>query len=361
MALCAMSVFGQFMATTQFYFHGRSHFTQTGWERHRKHYEQPDLLTQALDLSESVFMITGANSGVGKEVAQYLAGRSATVYMVCRSRARAEAAQAEIAVATGSKKVHIIVADVGLEADVRRCVREFAALAGTEVPRLDGLVCNAGALSNEKTLTAEGVETTFASHLLFGTYLLGSLVMPFLNVTTDSRLIVVSSGGMYNYAFPAWDVATSTQPDQAAYDGQSAYAYAKRGQVLLCESWAASNPQVKVVTCHPGWTGTPAVDAAYGDAKKYLEPLRSPWEGAEGIAWLCVAPVEKIESGAFYLDRRAQVKHMAGMFYSEGSHTKNSPDEIDAMMRGLDDWANGRRPNIVKAPTPLVNDGIAGA
>lgn len=354
-------MFGQFIATTQFYFHGRSHFTQTGWQRHSKHYEQPDLLTQALDLSDHVFMITGANSGVGKEMAQYLAGRNATVYMVCRSRARAEAAAVEITAATGSKKVHIIEADVGLEADVRRAVREFAEIAGAEVPRLDGLVCNAGALSNEKTLTTEGVETTFASHLLFGTYLLGSLAMPFLNATPDSRLVVVSSGGMYNYAFPDWEVATSTQPDPAAYDGQSAYAYAKRGQVLLCESWAAENPGIKVVTCHPGWTGTPAVDAAYGDAKKYLEPMRTPWEGAEAIIWLCVAPAEKIESGAFYLDRRPQVKHMAGMFYSEGSHTKNSPEETNAMIRGLDDWANGRRPDTVKVAAAVVKDGAAGA
>jgi hypothetical protein len=42
---------------------------------------------------------------------------------------------------------------------------------------------------------------------------------------------------------------------------------------------------------------------AYGETKKYLEPLRSTWEGAEGIIYLCVAPVEEIEGGAFYLDR----------------------------------------------------------
>ena len=40
-----------------------------------------------------------------------------------------------------------------------------------------------------------------------------------------------------------------------------------------------------------------AVDAAYGENKKYLEPLRSPWQGADGIAWLCVAPFEKVQGG----------------------------------------------------------------
>ena len=53
----------------------------------------------------------------------------------------------------------------------------------------------AGALLNEKTLTSEGIEVTFACHLLFGTYLLKSLAMPVLEATEDSRVVVVSSGG----------------------------------------------------------------------------------------------------------------------------------------------------------------------
>jgi hypothetical protein len=49
------------------------------------------------------------------------------------------------------------------------------------------------------------------------------------------------------------------------------------------------------------------VESAYGEKKKYLQPLRSQWEGAEGIVWLCVAPAEQLEGGAFYLDRSPQV------------------------------------------------------
>jgi dehydrogenase/reductase SDR family protein 12 len=347
-------MFGQFAATSQFFLYGKRHFTKTGWEKHRKAYRQPDLLEQESDLSGRNFMITGANSGVGREVAQYLAAKGAAVYMVCRSRERAEAARADIKAVTGSTNLHLLVADVGLEEDVRRCWKEFAELVGTtgveSPPRLDALVCNAGALLNEKTLTREGVEVTFASHLLFGTYLLGSLAMPALKATCGSRLVVVSSGGMYNVPFPSWEVATSTAMGPGTkYDGQLAYAYAKRGQVLLCEHWAAEQPEVKVVSCHPGWTSTPGVDSAYGEQSKYLEPLRTPWEGAEGIAWLCVAPASDLESGAFYLDRAPQVKHMAGPFFTEGSFTKNTPEQVDAMLINFDDWANGRRPqNLLK-------------
>mmetsp|Transcript_82032 Transcript_82032/g.230129 ORF Transcript_82032/g.230129 Transcript_82032/m.230129 type:complete len:344 (+) Transcript_82032:60-1091(+) len=335
----------QIVAAGQFYVHGRKHFTRTGWVNHSQAYPRPDILAQSMDLSGRVYLVTGGNSGIGKEIAGFLLGKGASVYIVCRSPERGEAARAEMEKASGNSKIHVLAADVGIEEDIRRCWQEFCDRSGSATPRLDGLVCNAGALANSMTTTREGVEVTFASHLLFGTYLLGALATPALSATSDSRLIVVSSGGMYNVPFPSWDVATSTAPKHK-YDGQMAYAYAKRGQVLLCERWATTlaSAGVTVASCHPGWTDTPAVESAYGDKKKYLEPMRSPWEGAEGIIWLCVAPKDQIESGAFYLDREPQVKHMAGVFFSEGSYTKNSTAEVDEMMQNLEAWATGRRP-----------------
>lgn len=288
-------------------------------------------------------MITGSNSGVGFEVAQFLATKGAEVFMVCRSEKRGEEARKAVMAASGSYKVHLLVCDCSLESDVRAMWASYCKLRGGSTekpPPLDLLVCNAGVLLNELTLTPERVETTFACHLLFGTYLLGELAMPALEATAESRVVVVSSGGMYNTKFPSWEVATALAGE---YDGNLAYAYAKRGQVLLCEKWADLHPAVRFVATHPGWTLTPAVDAAYGEAKKYLEPMRSPWEGAEGIAWLCVAPAPQLQSGGFYLDRKAEPKHMAGPFFTQGSFTKNSPAEVDAMVDGLHKWSHGQR------------------
>ena len=45
------------------------------------------------------------------------------------------------------------------------------------------------------------------------------------------------------------------------------------------------------------------MESAYGANKSYLQPLRSLWQGAEGVLWLCVAPAEQLQGGAFYLDR----------------------------------------------------------
>lgn len=329
--------FGQFAATSQFYLFGRRHCTQTGYQAHRAQYEQPDLL-ESVDLEGKVWLVTGANSGVGKEVAKFGAVHGATVFMVCRNAKRGEAARQEILAEAPHDRVALILADCSLEEDVLRAWQEFcdSPLSGT-TPRLDALVCNAGALMNSKTMTREGLEVTFASHLLFGTYLLTTLAIPTMKDTEEARVVVVSSGGMYNSKFPRWERATAMTGD---YDGQFAYVFAKRGQVLCCERWAEQVPEVKFMSAHPGWTSTPAVDAAYGENKAYLEPMRTPWEGAEGIAWLCAAPHDKLESGAFYLDRSPQVKHMAGPFFTEGSHTKNTPEQVGAMMQTLAVWSN---------------------
>lgn len=260
-------MFGQFASTAQFYLYGKSNCTSTGWEKHILNYgkamddivlpvngKSSKVEVDSRDLTGRVFMVTGANAGIGKEVSSYLALKGGKVFLVCRNLDRAMKAKSDIlqiginvGITIPVDNIVILVGDCGLEEDVRRVWMEFEQMSS----RLDCLICNAGALSFEKSVTSEGVETTFATHLLFGTYLLGSLALDTLSQTPNSRLVVVSSGGMYNTKFPSWLDATSTGIRN--YDGQLAYAYAKRGQVLLCERWAQLYAdRVKVVSCHPG-------------------------------------------------------------------------------------------------------------
>jgi len=334
---------------SQFYLHGRSHSTQTGYISHRKSYSSPDILEDpTLNLEGKVYVITGANAGIGYEVTKFLATKNATVYMICRSPDRAMKAKETIVKETNNNNIHVLLCDCSLQSDIRKTWNEFLNHQDTNYNnrRLDGLMCNAGVLLNDKQLSAEGVEITFATHLVYGSYLLGKLAMPLLQSTKGSRMIFVSSGGMYNTKFPSWEYAASIS-NKHKYDGQLAYAFAKRGQVLLAERWAKEYPEVKFVSCHPGWVLTEALDAAYTKSEqKALEPLRTPWEGAEGIAWLHVVDEKQIENGAFYLDRTPQTKHMSGLFMTEGSYTKNSEYEIDQIMCNLDRYCQGSEGNV---------------
>ena len=110
-------------------------------------------------------------------------------------------------------------------------VREAAARLSSGP--VDVLVHNAGVLPDERVETADGLELTFATHVV-GPFLLTRLLRGSSRSRPTGRVIWVSSGGMYtrrlNLEDPNW-----TRRD---YDGVIAYAETKRAQVVLAELWA---------------------------------------------------------------------------------------------------------------------------
>eukprot|EP00584_Thalassiosira_punctigera_P012638 CAMPEP_0172572912 /NCGR_PEP_ID=MMETSP1067-20121228/135922_1 /TAXON_ID=265564 ORGANISM="Thalassiosira punctigera, Strain Tpunct2005C2" /NCGR_SAMPLE_ID=MMETSP1067 /ASSEMBLY_ACC=CAM_ASM_000444 /LENGTH=350 /DNA_ID=CAMNT_0013365503 /DNA_START=56 /DNA_END=1108 /DNA_ORIENTATION=+ len=343
-----MGFIKQGIVSSQFFLFGKKHFTRTGYLKHVAQYKEPvqsaavvdanEPTIDGVDLSGQTILVTGANQGIGKEIATYAAGKSATVYMLCRNKERAESAQKEIQDLTNNQNVIVLLADVSEPSQIKKVVSEFQ---GKE-QKLDCLVCNAGALFNERKVNSEGKEITLMSHLACGSYHLTKLLLPSLKKASEtngggSRVLYVTSGGMYNSKFPEWEEAASTGNFQSGYNGNMAYTYAKRGQVLLAERLTKENPDVSFVSGHPGWTKTAAVDSAFGSSAKYLEPMRNTWEGAEGICWLMATPKRNLEGGEFYLDRMPQRKHIAGPFMTDGTYTKNTEEEVDVMMKNLEE------------------------
>ena len=80
------------------------------------------------------------------------------------------------------------------------------------------------------------------------------------------------------------------------------------------------------------WVDTPGVDAAYGTKKSYLQPLRTIWEGTEGIAWLCAVPAAELKDGGFYLDRQTQDKNLDSWYTAS---TTNSEEEVQVLLDEL--------------------------
>ena len=189
---------GQTISSTNFFFYGKKHFTQKGYHRHIKRYTEPvqssalaeNGVKDGINLANRVVVITGANSGLGKEVATYSAAKGAKVYMLCRTKSKAEAARDEIIKATGNDKIEIVLVDVSELQQVRNAAKEIE----SKESKIHALLCNAGVLVKEKKLTSEGYEATFASHLLGGSYLLSKLLLPLVKADEEGRIIFTTSG-----------------------------------------------------------------------------------------------------------------------------------------------------------------------
>ena len=121
---------------------------------------------------EKTVLITGANAGIGKEVARQLASRPeiARIYLACRNRDKATTAKAELEAATGRRIFDIVLMDVADLDSVR------AGLAGIN-GSVDALVMNAGVIGPQSMdLTADGVTTVFATNVLGHVVLLEGLL-----------------------------------------------------------------------------------------------------------------------------------------------------------------------------------------
>ena len=121
---------------------------------------------------EKTVLITGANAGIGKEVARQLASRPeiARIYLACRNRDKATTAKAELEAETGRRIFDIVLMDVADPVSVRA---GLASISGS----VDALVMNAGVIGPQSMgLTADGVTTVFATNVLGHVVLLEGLL-----------------------------------------------------------------------------------------------------------------------------------------------------------------------------------------
>jgi len=162
-------------------------------------------------------LVTGANSGIGKETALGLARLGARVVLVCRNPQKGETALADIRRETGSSQLDLLVAEMSSLASVR----VLASQVRQQCPRLDVLVNNAGAAVRHRTLSADGIEMTVAGNYL-GPALLTLLLLDLLKASAPSRIVNVSSEAQRNARLDLRDLQFETRKYNtfAAY-GQS--------------------------------------------------------------------------------------------------------------------------------------------
>lgn len=196
-------------------------------------------------------IITGGNSGIGKETAKELARRNARVILACRNLTKARKVAEEVLRETNKRLVvrHLDLASF-------KSVREFAKDINQSEPRLDVLINNAGMTNyKDETVTEDGCEMTFQSNY-FGHFLLTLLLLGLLKKSAPSRVINVSSclhllGSVSNVKERAQGSHHERRPN-------TYYSDSKRAQLVFTRALSdmLRRCHVTVNAVHPGMTNT---------------------------------------------------------------------------------------------------------
>ena len=259
---------------------------------------------EELDATGRRIIVTGANSGLGYATARALLRSGAPVLATVRSQDKAVATRAALEAELGRDLDARLETDL-LDLGALASVRGFAERRLAEDRPLHGLVHNAGALFAERAVTGDGLERTYQVHVV-APFLLTSLLLPVLAANAPSRVVTVTSGGMY-----AEKLVTARVDSPGGYKGTVAYARAKRAQVALTREWARrfGTAGIAFHVAHPGWALTPGVESSLPGFRRITGPiLRDLDEGADTVVYLTLSD-DLPGAGRLWHDRRPRSEH----------------------------------------------------
>ena len=271
------------------------------------------------DMHGTVCVVTGANSGIGKETAKGLARLGAHVVMVCRSAERGRDAKAEIqAVADQARPsnddaVDLHIADLAVQEEIFALGETLRA----EYDRLDVLVNNAGVLLGEREETPDGVEKTFAVNHI-APFLLTHLLLQPLKETAgragEARVVTVASEAHRGASLHFDDLNA-----EGGYSMVQAYGQSKLANILFTHELARRLRDTGVTAncVHPGvvatnlWRGQ---DWLSRIARLFTWLYKNPSGGAEGV---------------LYLSASRDVEGVTGQYFKETEAVNPSPEAYD--------------------------------
>jgi NAD(P)-dependent dehydrogenase (short-subunit alcohol dehydrogenase family) len=264
-----------------------------------------------------IVMITGANSGIGKETARVLAERGATIIMISRNKERGEVALKELKEKTGSDKIELILADLTEPDMIRDAVDKFK----EKYDHLDVLINNAGLTLNEREITSVGYEKTFASNHL-GHFLLTQLLLDTLKQSKPSRIVNVSSAVHTTANLKFNDINQKKH-----YRGYLAYANSKLANLLFTYELARrlEGTGVTVNALHPGFVRT---NFGKGGRNWLLKALFA-------FARIFAISVEKGAKTSIYLASSPDVESITGKYFIKCKpvSSSNASNDLEAQKR----------------------------
>jgi len=255
------------------------------------------------DMEGRVCLITGGNSGLGREAALALGRMGATIVLAVRNRKRGEATVAEVKDRCGCEDVSLLVADLSRLDDVRRLAKEFK----DRHDRLHVLVNNAGVWLSNRQVSADGHEMHLAVDYL-APFLLTDRLLDVLKASKPSRIVNVASM-FHRYGKLNLD---DIDLEKARFSWGTGYGQAKLAMVLWTYELARrlEGTGVTANAMCPGATAT----GLWGDNKKGMGRF---------IDWFANHAFKGPERGAelmVYLASSSDVEGVSGRYFKEPAH-----------------------------------------
>ncbi|XP_008306374.1 retinol dehydrogenase 12-like [Cynoglossus semilaevis] len=249
-------------------------------------------------LKGKTVLITGANTGIGKETAVDLAKRGSKIIIACRDMSKAEAAVKEIIERSGNSDVTCKTLDL---ADTKS-IRQFAEVINREEPAVNILINNAGVMMCPYQKTVDGFEMQIGVNHL-GHFLLTHLLLDLIKRSTPARIVNLSSMAH------SWGVINLDDINsEKSYSDVKAYSQSKLANVLFTRSLAKrlEGTGVTVYAVHPGVVQTDLwrhLSSPRQLAMKLVSPFtKDSVQGAQTSIYCAVEPTLENESGGYYSD-----------------------------------------------------------
>ena len=247
-------------------------------------------------------LITGGSDGIGYVAARELARLGAQVFIVGRNAFKTKDAVDRIRDETGNREVCYLLADLSSQGDVRRLADQVK----EQIPRLDVLLNNAGAIFLSNRSSVDGIEMTFALNHL-GYFLLTTLLLDLLKDSAPARIVNVSSS---SHGSPG-EFQLEDLPQPGKSGGYRAY-----GRSKLCNLWFTyelarrlEGSAVAVNALHPGLVRTNIArnNGVLGRVVNFFIGARGvdAARGAETLTYLAASPEVEGITGKYFVDCRA--------------------------------------------------------
>lgn len=266
-------------------------------------------------MKDKVVIVTGSNSGIGRETALALAEMGATVVAVVRNRELGEQACEAIMAETGNELVDMMLCDLSSMSTIKEFAREFK----NKYNRLDVLINNAGAVFSKRDVTTEGFERTLAVNYL-APFLLTHELLPLLKTSAPARVINLSSGLARRAELNLDDLQT-----ESGYKSRKVYGKVKLMVEMFTYELARQleNTGVSVNVVHPGFVATNLGRSSGSLSSRIMFGMMKPFQ---------LSPKEGAETSV-YVATSSELDGITGKCFTKNQETKTSEVSYDVNLQ----------------------------